>query len=97
MTDNEDDDSYEPNNYNELEERISNIENDLSAGGHQISKLMGELASIAHSKLSALFAFIYIPGLVLAMLLSWSSQSSTIWVIVHGYLSWGYVVYHLFF
>ena len=34
-------------------------------------------------------------GCALAMILSWTANKSLIWVIVHGILSWLYVLYFL--
>lgn len=33
-------------------------------------------------------------GSALAMVISWSANKSLLWVIVHGLLSWIYVVYY---
>ena len=33
-------------------------------------------------------------GSALAMVISWSANKSLLWVIVHGLLSWLYVVYY---
>jgi hypothetical protein len=33
-------------------------------------------------------------GSVLAMVISWSANKSLLWVIVHGLLSWIYVIYY---
>jgi len=32
-------------------------------------------------------------GVVLAMILSWSANHSLLWVIIHGFFSWLYVIY----
>jgi len=39
----------------------------------------------------------YIPGLVLAMILSYTANQSILWAILHGYCSWFYVIYFSFF
>ena len=36
-------------------------------------------------------------GAVLAIVISWSYNHSVLWAIAHGFLSWIYVVYHIFF
>jgi hypothetical protein len=41
--------------------------------------------------------FLYLPGLCLAMIMSYISNHSILWAIFHGYCSWGYVVYKYFF
>ncbi|MDP1609393.1 MAG: hypothetical protein Q8L98_08800 [Chlamydiales bacterium] len=33
-------------------------------------------------------------GSILAMILSWSRNSSVLWAIVHGWFSWLYVIYY---
>ncbi len=32
-------------------------------------------------------------GTALAMILSWSKNGSILWAIIHGFLSWAYVIY----
>ena len=34
-------------------------------------------------------------GSVLAMIISWSLNKSVLWAIVHGFLSWFYVIYYV--
>lgn len=34
-------------------------------------------------------------GSALAMIISWQFNGSVLWAIVHGILSWLYVIYHL--
>lgn len=34
-------------------------------------------------------------GAALAMVISYTKSKSVLWAIIHGLLSWGYVVYHL--
>ena len=36
-------------------------------------------------------------GTVVAAVLSWSANHSGLWLIVHGFLGWFYVLYHVFF
>jgi len=36
-------------------------------------------------------------GTALAMILSWSVNSSILWAIIHGFLSWFYVLYYALF
>lgn len=36
-------------------------------------------------------------GVVIAVALSWSANHSLLWVIIHGFLSWFYVIYYFFF
>lgn len=36
-------------------------------------------------------------GSALAITISWSLNKSVVWAIIHGLLSWGYVVYYLLF
>jgi hypothetical protein len=34
-------------------------------------------------------------GTALAMVISWSTHSSILWAIIHGALSWIYVIYYM--
>lgn len=34
-------------------------------------------------------------GSTLAMVISWDTNHSVPWAIIHGFLSWGYVIYHV--
>jgi hypothetical protein len=36
-------------------------------------------------------------GSIIAVTLSWSANKSILWAIVHGLMSWLYVVYYAFF
>lgn len=36
-------------------------------------------------------------GVVIAVALSWGANHSILWAIVHGFLSWIYVVYYVIF
>ncbi len=36
-------------------------------------------------------------GTALAIAISWSYNHSVLWAIVHGFMSWIYVVYHVLF
>ncbi len=36
-------------------------------------------------------------GTVIAVALSWSANHSILWAIVHGFLSWLYVIYYFLF
>jgi hypothetical protein len=38
----------------------------------------------------------YALGMALATVLSWSRNASILWCILHGLLSWGYVIYFAF-
>ena len=35
-------------------------------------------------------------GFVLAIVLSWTANKSFFWAVIHGMLSWFYVIYYLF-
>lgn len=96
IEDNEDDDdSFESNSYNELEERIIDIENNTREIASQIIERIDQTASFSDIKGCLFLIIIYIPGLVLSMLLSWTTNPSILETILHGYLSWGYVIYHV--
>jgi hypothetical protein len=73
---------YDPNTpMEELEERITAMEGriDELEAGHESSKDGGVAA--------------YVLGMSLAVVLSWSRNSSILWCILHGILSWIYVIY----
>ncbi len=36
-------------------------------------------------------------GVVIAVALSWGANHSILWAIVHGFLSWFYVIYYVIF
>lgn len=36
-------------------------------------------------------------GTLIAVLISWSVNKSVLWAIIHGFLSWFYVIYYLLF
>lgn len=36
-------------------------------------------------------------GNVLGIVLSWSVNKSILWAIIHGFLGWFYVIYHIIF
>jgi hypothetical protein len=36
-------------------------------------------------------------GVVIAVALSWSANHSILWAIVHGFLSWFYIIYYFIF
>lgn len=36
-------------------------------------------------------------GTVIAVALSWSANQSILWAIIHGFLSWFYVIYYVLF
>jgi hypothetical protein len=47
---------------------------------------------MAHSKDAAKVGIGF--GTALAMVISWSANKSIIWAIIHGILSWIYVIYY---
>ena len=36
-------------------------------------------------------------GVVIAVMLSWEANHSILWAIIHGFLSWFYVIYNVLF
>ena len=38
----------------------------------------------------------YLAGVALAMILSWSRNASILWCMLHGLVSWAYVIYFAF-
>ena len=73
------------NNYNDLEDRIAQLEKEAG-------QYIGGLISSVRGRASLDLVVLYIPGVTLAMILSWSANSSILWAILHGYLSWAYVI-----
>ena len=47
--------------------------------------------------LAGCLTILYAPGMTLAMIISWELNHSILWAIIHGYLSWGYIVYYALF
>jgi hypothetical protein len=41
-------------------------------------------------------SFAYVSGMALAMVLSWSRNGSILWCMLHGVVSWVYVIYFAF-
>jgi hypothetical protein len=39
----------------------------------------------------------WLMGMVLAMIISWSVNHSILWAVIHGFLSWIYVIYYAWF
>jgi hypothetical protein len=35
-------------------------------------------------------------GTIIAAILSWSVNHSVIWLLIHGFFSWAYIIYHFF-
>lgn len=85
MYDDKDDDNedYSQPDIEDLESRIEALESNENQGRNNY-----------YNSCSAL---LYIPGLVLAMILSYDANQSILWTILHGFLSWGYVIYRVFF
>jgi len=40
--------------------------------------------------------YLWLIGMILAVVLSWQANESVIWATVHGALGWVYVAYHAF-
>lgn len=73
----------ESTNLEDLESRIEALEDGQSSSND--------------SNYNNCVVLMYFPGLVLAMILSYTVNQSILWAIIHGFLSWGYVIYRLFF
>ena len=46
---------------------------------------------------SGCLTLFYTPGLVLAMIISWDLNHSVLWAVLHGWASWGYIIYWAYF
>lgn len=89
-TENYDDNYSQDDDSPDIEDLESRIE-ELESNQQDIAN------SIPSNKYSGCATIIYIPGLVLAMILSYTANQSILWAILHGYSSWLYVIYKLFF
>jgi hypothetical protein len=65
-----------------LQERIEGLEN-------RIDDLQNRFNQLSQSAVSGL----YLLGTAIAVVLSWSRNASILWCILHGILSWIYVIY----
>lgn len=54
---------------------------------------MADGRSASHSAAKAGIGF----GSALAITISWSLHKSVLWAIIHGFFSWFYVIYYVFF
>jgi hypothetical protein len=54
---------------------------------------MAEIRSVSYSATKAGIGF----GSALAITISWSLHKSVLWAIIHGFFSWFYVAYYVFF
>ena len=80
----------------ELKRRIGNLEDEIV----ESFKSFGQAIAVANKSKGIyvdIICFLYLPGLVLAMILSYTASQSILKTIIHGYLSWGYVIYRLIF
>ena len=69
---------------------IRDIENRIGELERWAAELIGEgLVSLRGGCIGLGYAF----GMALAITLSWSRNASILWCILHGALSWGYVIY----
>ncbi len=80
FTDPEDDDHWAT--MGDLEDRIEELGNKVGVLEKQIEEYRSSFISIG-----------YAMGMALAMILSWSKDASILWCMLHGLLSWIYVIY----
>ncbi len=67
---------------NDLEERVGELESKIGELEEKIEESQGRFISGG-----------YAMGMALAMVLSWSKNASILWCMLHGLLSWIYVIY----
>lgn len=77
---------------NDPEDQIS----DLLARIEELEAKNEDLEDESRSDTRSNAAVGYTMGAALAMILSWSRSASILWCIVHGSLSWLYVIYFAF-
>jgi len=51
---------------------------------------MAQVKSVSYSATKAGIGF----GSALAITISWSLHKSILWAVIHGFLSWAYVIYY---
>ena len=79
----DDENDYDDAEYpNDREERIEALEERLTALEAKTQELSSSFATSG-----------YCLGMVIAVVISWSRNGSILWCILHGALSWIYVVY----
>jgi hypothetical protein len=80
MGDYEDTD-YEGTDLEDLESRVSDLENAVEKNGSGSGAGCG--------------AAFYSLGATLAVVISWEANHTVLWAVLHGFLSWFYVIYEL--
>jgi hypothetical protein len=71
--------TYDSSDEEQLEELESRIEELESGGGSRRG--------------DASISIVYALGMSIAIVLSWTRNASILWCILHGFFSWGYVIY----
>jgi len=62
---------------------------DLSERVEQLESSTEESGSVRRDGIGLVYAL----GMAIAVTLSWARNASILWCILHGLLSWGYVIY----
>jgi hypothetical protein len=90
MYDEYDDESDANSNIEELEQRVEELE-------QRIGELEESHRKLGESRPSSRnYDSIYLLGTIIAIVLSWTRNASILWCILHGILSWIYVIYFAF-
>ncbi|MFZ2309946.1 MAG: hypothetical protein WAW11_00180 [Patescibacteria group bacterium] len=88
--------SNEEYNYNEEIDGNDDYP-DIEDLASRIDDLENNQIQTSNNNYNNCMSLLYIPGLVLAMILSYDFNRSIFWAILHGCLSWVYVIYRALF
>jgi len=75
--------------FDDAEPTIQNLEQRIDELEFEVERLKEE----AKESRAATASIGYAMGMALAMILSWSKNASILWCMLHGLLSWIYVIY----
>ena len=82
----------------ELEFQVSDLESQVSdskSKTNQLASRVNELESEVNDLMSAVWqGAIYSLGSIIAIAISWSTNHSILWAILHGIASWCYVIFY---
>ena len=86
----EDDEGDATLNIEELEQRVEELERRIGELEENRRKLEESRQSLRN------YDATYLLGTIIAIVLSWTRNASILWCILHGILSWIYVIYFAF-
>ncbi len=87
MGDHEDEDyeDYEQTDREDLESRVSDLEDAVEKNGSG--------SGVASASGGGCGAAFYSLGATLSVVISWEANHAVLWAVLHGFLSWFYVIY----